>query len=388
MKPSSKHAILAFASAVAFGANAQDTIKFGVSAPLSGPGAPWGKGAEFMCKAAAREINAAGGIKVKGTAYNIDCVAYDNKYSAADGTKVAQTLLNRDGVKYMCAVGSAAILAAQSLTERQGALLFTQAWTKSGKGPDFPLTFSDIVTPIEVAPAMIQYVTKAHPQAKTVALLNVDDANGHGTADIVRPLWEKAGVKVLTSDFYAPGTTEFQPAAQRLAALKPDMIDLASPPPAIVGQVFKELSVLGYNGIKIATDGTAAEGITATGGAAAEGVYMGAAITFDGPSVTAHQRKLNADAKPLIGESLSIATNPCYDAVYMLKAGAEKAQSMDPKAIATALPTTRYTSFYADNVGFGGKAVYGSNIQPKLPVYITQIENGKVVERARIIPNE
>lgn len=153
MKASTKHAFVAVASVAAFGANAQETIKFGVSAPLSGPGAPWGKGAEFMCKAAAKEINGAGGIKVKGASYNIECIAYDNKYTAADGTKVAQTLLNRDGVKYMCAVGSAAILAAQSLTERQGALLFSQAWTKSGKGPDFPLTFSDIVTPIEVAPS-------------------------------------------------------------------------------------------------------------------------------------------------------------------------------------------------------------------------------------------
>ncbi|MFM0223005.1 ABC transporter substrate-binding protein [Paraburkholderia dipogonis] len=387
MKTSIKLAVLAVASIVALGAKADETIKFGVSAPLSGPGAPWGKGAEFLCKEAAKEIKGAGGIKVKGTSYNIECIAYDNKYTATDGTKVAQTLLNRDGVKYMCAVGSAPILAAQSLTERQGALLFTQTWTKNGKGPDFPLTFSDIVTPFEVAPAMIQYVTKAYPQAKTIALLNVDDANGHGAADIVRPLWEKAGVKVLTSDFYAHGTTEFQPAAQRLAALKPDMIDIASAPPAVIGQVLKELSVLGYKGIKIATDGTAAEGIVATGGAAAEGLYMGAAITFDGPSVTEHQRKLNAAAKPLIGESLSIASNPCYDAVYMLKAGAEKAQSLDPKAIAAALPTTRYTSFYADNVGFGGKAVYGSDVQPKLPVYITQIENGKVVEKAKIMPN-
>jgi len=381
-----KYGFLAVASAAALAANAQETIKFGISAPLSGAGAPWGKGSEFMCKAAAKEIKDAGGIKVKGKSYNVECIAYDNKYTAAEGTKVAQTLLNRDGVKYMCAVGSAPILAAQSLTERQGVLLFSQAWTKSGKGPNFPLTFSDIVSPIEVVPAMVQYVTKAYPQAKTIALFNVDDANGHGAEEVVRALWEKAGVKVLTSDFYVHGTTEFQPAAQRLAALKPDIVDLASPPPSVVGAVFKELAVLGYKGIKLATDGTAAEGIVATGGAAAEGIYMGAAMTFDGPSVTEHQRKLNEEAKPLIGESLSIATNPCYDAVYMLKAGAEKAQSLEPKAIAAIMPTVRYKSFYEDNVGFGGKEAYGSAIQPMQPVYITQIVNGKVVERAKITP--
>jgi branched-chain amino acid transport system substrate-binding protein len=381
-----KRALVAVASTAALGVHAQEALKFGVSAPLSGAGAPWGKGAEFMCKAAAREIKDAGGIKVQGKSYNIDCITYDNQMTAAEGAKVAQTLLNRDGVKYMCAVGSSSIMAAQSLTERQGVLLFSQAWDPSGKGPKFPLTFSDIVSPIEVVPVMVQYVTKTHPEAKTIALLNVDDANGRGAEKVVRQLWEKAGVKVVRSDFYAAGTTEFQPAAQRLVAIKPDIIDLASPPPSVVGAVFKELSVLGYKGIKLATDGTAAEGIVATGGAAAEGVYMGAAMTFDGPSATEHQRKLNAEAKPLIGESLSIATNPCYDAVYMLKAGAEKAQSLDPRAIAAAMPTVRYKSFYEDNVGFGGKEGYGAIIQPMQPVYITQIVNGKVVERAKITP--
>jgi branched-chain amino acid transport system substrate-binding protein len=340
-----------------------------------------------LCKEAAKEITEAGGIKVKGKSYNIECIAYDNKYTAADGTKVAQTLLNRDGVKYVCGAGSAPTLAAQSLTERQGALLFTQGWAKSGKGPNFPLTFSDIATPFEVAPAMIDYVVKTYPEAKTIALLNVGDASGREAEEVIRPKWEKAGFKVLTSDFYERNTTEFQPIAQRLAALKPDVIDLASPPPAHVGQVFKELAVLGYKGIKLATAGTAAEGIVATGGAAAEGVYMGAAIIVDGPSASEHQRKLNALAKPLIGESLSVASVPCYDAVYMLKAGAEKAQSLEPKDIAAAMPTVRYHSFYGEDIGFGGKEIYGSNIQPMLPVTITQIEDGKAVERAKITPN-
>jgi len=386
MKPSIKHAFLAVACAGALGANAQETLKFGLSVPLSGAGAGWGKGAEFMCKAAAREIKDAGGIKVKGKTYNVECIAYDNKFTAADGTKVAQTLLNRDGVKYMHATGSASILAAQSLTERQGVLLFSQAWAKSGKGPGFPLTFADIVTPFEVAPVMVEYVSKTHPQAKTVALFNVGDASGREAETVVRPLWEKAGIKVLTSDFYERGTTQFQPAAQRLAALKPDIIDMASPPPSDIGQMFKELAVLGYKGIKVATSGTAAEGLVTSGGAAAEGIYLGAAFTFDGPTATAHQRKLNDEAKPIIGESLSVATNPAYDAVYMLKAGAEKAQSLEPKDIAAVMSEVKFHSFYGENIGFGGKDTYGSSIQPMLPVYITQIENGKVAERAKIQP--
>jgi branched-chain amino acid transport system substrate-binding protein len=191
---------------------------------------------------------------------------------------------------------------------------------------------------------------------------------------------------VLTSDFYERSTTEFQPIASRFAALKADIIELASPPPAHVGQIFKELAVLGFNGIKVATSGTAAEGIVATGGAAADGVYMGASLPIDGPNATERMRRLNALAKPVTGESLGIASVNCYDAVNMLKAGAEKAQSLEPKDIAAVLPGVKFTSFYGDNIGFGGKAIYGSDMQPTYPVFITQIVGGKAVERAKVTP--
>lgn len=372
--------------AAATTAHADDMIKVGLSVPLSGSGAVWGRGAEWMCKQAAQEIKDAGGVKVGGKTYNVDCVAYDNKYTAAEGTKVAQTLLNRDGAKYICAVGTAPALATQSLTERQGAILFNQAWGISSKGPKFPLTFSIINSPVEIMPAMIKYVTGAHPAAKTIAFVNVNDASGHETEGISRPMWEKAGIKVLSSDFYERGTTEFQPIAARVAATKPDIVDLSSAPPADAGQIFKELDVLGYKGVKITDNGTGAEGLLATGGPAANGVYMGAAMTFDGASASEHQKKLNALALPLLGESLSISTNGCYDAVYMLQAGIEKAGSLDPKAIATAMPSVKFKTFYGGLSGFGGKEIYGSDQQPQLPVYITQIVDGKLVERARIEP--
>jgi branched-chain amino acid transport system substrate-binding protein len=365
-------------------ASAQETIKIGLSVPLSGAGAVWGKGTEWMCKRAAQEINDAGGVKVKGQAHKLECIAYDNKYTAAEGTKVVQTLLNRDNVKFVCVVGSAPGLAAQALTERQGAILFNQSWAKSTKGPQFPLSFSIINSPIEIMPAMIEYVTKAHPQAKVIALFNVNDASGKETEEISKPMWEKAGVKVATSDFYERGTTEFQPAATRLMSFKPDIIDLSSAPPADAGQLFKELDILGFKGVKITDNGTAAEGLLATGGKAVEGVYLGAAMTFDTAGATAHQKKTNDDAKAYIGESLSIATNGCYDGVNMLKAGIEKAQSLEPKDIAAAMPSVTFKSFYGDNIAFGGKEIYGSVQQPMLPVYITQIVDGKVVERARI----
>ncbi len=366
------------------GAGPADTIRLGLSLPLSGGGAIWGKGTAWMCDKAAAQINKAGGVNVQGKVYKVACVAYDNKYTAAGGASVAHTLLDRDGIKYVLAMGTAPILATQSLTERQGDLLFNLSWGKATKGPKFPLTFDVFNSPAEIGPAIIKFIAKTYSSAKTVVMLNVDDATGRETEAIMRPMWKKAGYRVLASMFYERGTTEFQPTALRLASYKADIIDLPTLPPPDAGKVLKDLQTLGVKGVKILDDGTSASAVEATSGRSAlDGVYMGAAIPIDGPSFDARQRAISKEAKAAFGDPVNLVNISGYDAMQELVAGIEKAQSLNPHAIAKALPTVHFKSFYGD-VGFGGAAAYGANIQPLLPVYVTQVVNGKLVDRAKV----
>jgi branched-chain amino acid transport system substrate-binding protein len=370
------------------GAHAQETIKLGLSIPLSGSGALWGKGSEFMCKKAAQEINKAGGVKLADKVYNFECIAFDNKYNAAEGTKVAQTLLNREGVKFIGgSLGTAPVQALQSLSERQGVLLFTTAWGPSIKGPKFPLTFTQMNTPFEILPPLIRYIHKANPDAKTLALLNPNDATGQDTESVAKKVWTETGVKVLSSDFYERGTTEYQPIAARIASLKPEIVYLGGMPPADAGAVLRELDVLGWKGVKVVEVGTGADALKATGGNAIEGVYMGAAVTFDGPSVTEHQKAINAEAHSVLNESLNSIQIGFYDAVYAIKAGIEKAQSIDPRKVGAVMSEVKFTTFYGGQIGFHGKDTYGSNQQMELPVIITQVKDGKLVELSRISPS-
>lgn len=368
-------------------ASAQETIKLGLSVPLSGGGAVWGLGSVFMCERATKEVNEAGGVTVDGTTYNFECLAYDNKYNAADGTKVAQTLLNRDGVKFIGgSLGTAPVQAMQSLTERQGVLLFTTAWGYTVKGPKFPLTFTQMNTPFEILPNLIPFIHGEHPEAKTLAMLNPNDASGQDTEAVANQVWQDTGIEILSSDFYERGTTEFQPIAARLAALDPDIIDLGGSPPADAGAVFRELAALGWDGVKVVEVGTGADGIKATGGDAVEGVYMGAAVSFVGDEISDHQNEVNEEARAEIGESLNAIHIGFYDSVYALKAAMEAADSVDPKEVAAAMPGVTFRSFYGSDVGFYGQETYGSVQQMRLPVIITQIQDGELVERGRVTP--
>jgi branched-chain amino acid transport system substrate-binding protein len=367
---------------------AQEIIKLGLSIPLSGAGANWGKGSEWLCNEAAKEVAQEGGVKVGGKVYNFSCVAYDNKYNAAEGTKVAQALLNRDGIKFIGgSLGTAPVRALQSLSERQGVLHFTTAWGISLKGPKFPLTFTIMNTPSEISFPLTGYIKKTNPGIKTVALLNPNDATGQETEVIARKAWAAVGVNVISSDWYDRGMTEFQPIASKMAATKADAVDLGGTPPSDSGLVFKELHALGWQGVKVVQVGTGAEGVIAAGGPAAEGVYMGAAVAFDGPQVTDKQRKLNEGGKAALGESLNAVQISFYDSVMALKAAMELSQSVDPKVVATALPKVKFDSFYGPS-GFGGKETYGSPQQILVPVMVTQIKGGKLIEASRIQPAE
>lgn len=379
---------LGVAAAALVPAYADEIIKLGLSVPMSGDAANWGKQTKWLCDRAALEVKEQGGVKVGDVVYNFECLAYDNKYNAAEGAKVGQMLINRDGVNYIAlALGTAPARALQSLSERKGALLLTNAWGISLKGPKFPLTFTNMNTPLELFGPLIRYVKEHNPDAKTAVLLNPNDASGQELEPVNKRVWTELGIEVLSSDWFERGTTEFQPIATKLASLKPDIIDLGGTPPGVAGSIFKELAVLGWDGVKVNLTGTSAEAILTTGGDAANGTYMGAAVSVDSATASEAQIKLNADLLAATGEPVSASVLGAYDSPFALKAAMEKAQSIDPAAVAKALPEITFPSFYGE-AAFGGESTYGSPQQELIPVLVTQVSNGKLIELERILPDE
>ncbi|USX06829.1 ABC transporter substrate-binding protein [Paraburkholderia fungorum] len=380
-------AAVAMASALSV-AQAQEVIKVGISAPMSGAAANWGLGMDWAAKAAADEINAAGGVTVGGKKYKFEVISYDNKYNAADGIKVAQTLISRDKVRYIIgAIGTAPVLAMQPLADRTNVLMFQSAWGKSLKGDSHPLTFTTSNSPYEILRPLYSNIKAQHPGIKTVAFLNPNDATGKEMLPEAKAVWESLGVKVISENWYERGTTQFQPVAAKLAAAKPDVIDLGVTPPADAGVVFKELAVLGTSSVKVVPVATNAEQMVQIGGKAVDDVYMGFSGDYGGKLASAKQRSLNQGMKKAIGEALNPLQLSSYDGLYALKAGIEAAQSLDSKEVAKALPKIVFDTSYG-KTAFGGATTYGTAQQLLIPVILTQIKAGKLVELARTVPDE
>jgi len=377
-------------SGVMFAANssAQEMLTLGISAPMSGAAANWGLGQEWAAEQAAMEINDAGGVKVDGKTYKFQIKGYDNKYTAAEGTKVAQQLINRDGSQYIVgAIGTAPILALQSLAERNNVLILQSGWGKSIKGPDHPLTFTQANTPFEILGPLYSYIKEQNPSIKTVAILNPNDATGKETLPVAEEMWGELGVKVVNVSWYERGTTQFQPIAAKLAALNPDVIDIGVTPPGDAGVILKELDVLGWKGVKTQPAGTNANQVVKVAGDAANGLYLGFSGDYGGEQATPKQRELNEGLVKKLGETINPLQIAGYDMVYALKAAMEASNSIDPKVIAQTLPNIVFETSYGKTT-FGGADMYGIPQQVLIPVMVTQIQDGKIKELKRIQPAE
>jgi|GEM_PF-249375 len=379
---------LAAGLACANTARAEDTIALGMTVPMSGAGAAWGLGSEWVAKQAVQYVNSHGGVHVGNTTYKLSVTAYDNKYTAADGVKVAQTMLNRDGVKFIVlGMSTQAVAATQSLSERNNVLMFTISWSNAIKGPRYPLTFTVMNTPTEFLGPLYHLVMQRHPAIKTVALIAPNDSADQEVTKAAAAVWEKLGAKIVGQFTYERGTTEFQPIATRAAQLKPDVIDTLGAPPGDVGVLYPALSDQGWNGVRIASAGTVSDDVVRHSGKSIEGLYMGLAAVFSSANATPIQRDLDARYRPIFHEPLNLTVLSVWDAIMALKAGLEKAGSVDATAVAKVLPTITFDSSYGPSA-FGGKAVYGSAQQVLLPVIVTQVQNGKIVELARIESEE
>lgn len=365
-------------------AYADDVIKLGVSAPMSGAAANWGIGCDWVGQKVVKHINDKGGIKAGGKTYKLQLTSYDNGYTAAGGAQSAQAMLNRDGVKFIVqSLGTAPVQATQSLSERSGAILLTTAWGKSIKGPSFPLTFTNTNTPYEIFQPLYTLVKEQNPKIKTVVLVNPNDSTGQQAERESKLVWAKLGVNVVSSNFYERGTTEFQSIATKLVTMKPDVIDLGGSAPGDAGSIFKELAVQGWNGVKAYPAGTGSDTLVKVGGKSVEGVYMGQAADFSSSTATALQQRLDAEAKQVLHEPLNILQMGVWDGVMAIKAGIEKANSVDPKAVARVLSTTSVDTSYGP-VTYGGAATYGSPQQLLVPVIISKIKDGNTIEIRRV----
>jgi branched-chain amino acid transport system substrate-binding protein len=339
---------------------AQDTVKIGFFAPITGPAAVDGTSAKNAVEIGVKEVNGAGGIKGK----KVDLIIYDDRLKAEEAVAIANKLIEKDKV-----VG--VVSGSYSGPTRVTSPIFQKAgmpmvagyavhpdvtWDPKAKKPNDFIFRNGFLGEIEGA-AAAEFAVK-NLKAKKMSLIFMDNDFGRAISAGFAAHAEKLGASILTKQMYKfPGEKDFRPFLTRIKEGNPDLIFAAgyyNEAAAIVRQS-KEL---GIKSTIMGEEGFDSPKFLEIAGPAAEGVIIATNLDRDDPRPLV--QNFLKSYRQAYGHDADMVGASSYDAFKILVAAIEKAGT-DAKAIQKALLETK------DYNGLTGKItrfVQGEVIKP------------------------
>jgi branched-chain amino acid transport system substrate-binding protein len=361
-------------------------IKIGVCTPLSGPAAPWGIPGYHGVDLAVADLNAAGGIVVKGFTYKFQTVSYDDKCSVDTALQVVNKFIYEDGVKYMVGpVCSPCALAVLPVLTKNKIISMGVSLDDRTIDPAYQYAFRLYIPVSFVGESFFKWIVD-NRKIKTSSHISPNDSSGFAATESDNKHLQKLGVQVLDSVFFERATTDFVPFVTKLLAKNPDMITCGGSPAGSVALIAKQARAMGYKGIISNTSiMSATDVVPAVGKEAMEG-FISTARPLE-PPVAKKMIDLPIREKAKYGETFS-STNEIYAFAEVIAEAIKRAQSLDTTDVKKILEDPRqvwpYNLFENGTLRIGAPRCiefYGERgkHQAYYPYPITMIKDGKDV---------
>jgi branched-chain amino acid transport system substrate-binding protein len=202
---------------------AGEPVKIGLSAAFTGPTAYLGQSAQNAVQMAVDAYNAQGGVRGRP----VQIVVEDNQNQPSVAVTSVRKLIDSDGVVAVLGeLGSSVTLAAMPVFQEKGipniAYVDTNAkiYDMMGVGGN-PWVFRINADDNTMAGAFAQLAEQQH---KSYAIIAQNDDFGRGAQAIYAPLFDRAGTKVTSSNYYDVGTADFRPILTKVKAENPEAI--------------------------------------------------------------------------------------------------------------------------------------------------------------------
>ncbi len=358
---------------------AQEVIKIGFFAPITGPAAADGMSAKNAVELGLKEVNDAGGIKGK----KVDLIIYDDRLNPQEAVAIANKLIEKDKV-----VG--VVSGSYSGPTRVTAPIFQKAqipmvagyavhpdvtWDPKEKRPNDFCFRNGFLGEIEGA-AAAEFAVK-NLKAKRISLIFMDNDFGRAISSGFAERAEKLGATILTKQMYKfPGEKDFRPYLTRIKEGNPDVI-FAAGYYNEAASIVRQAKELGITSQILGEEGFDSPKFLEIAGPASEGVIIATNLDRDDPrplvqNFLANYRKAYHEDADMVGAS-------SYDAFMILVKAIEKAGA-NPKAIQKALLETK------DYNGLTGKISRFVQGEVVKPVQIQVVKGGKF-RRLGVIDN-
>ena len=305
---------------------AQEVVKLGAVAPLTGTQSHLGKDIENGVRLALEDYNAKG-VTLGGKKVKFEVMAEDDAADPKTATTVAQRFVDA-GVKGVIGhLNSGASIPASRIYNEGGIPQISPASTNPKLTQQgFKATFRTIANDVQQGLAIGKYA--ATRLGKKVAVIDDRTAYGQGLADEVEKAVKASGGSVVTREFTSDKATDFLAILTRIKGKSPDVI-VYSGMDAQGGPMLKQIKQLGIN----------AKFITGDGGCTGEIIKLaGDAI---GPNAYCTQPGLPLDKMPggkdfntrfkkRFNADVQIYAPYAYDAASAIVEAMKAANSFDP----------------------------------------------------------
>ncbi|MGN6805101.1 MAG: branched-chain amino acid ABC transporter substrate-binding protein [Trinickia sp.] len=328
----------ALAAASAGVAHADETVKIGEVAPLTGPASYLGKDTENGARLAVEEINEKG-LVVGGKKVVLVLDAEDDAGDPRQATQVAQKLVDDKAVAIVGHMNSGTTIPASKIYRDAGIVQVSPsatnpAYTQQG----FKTAYRVVATDAQQGPALADYATRTL-KVRTVAIVDDATAYGQGLANEFEKRAKADGLSVVSHDATNDKATDFRAILTKIKGEHPDVI-MYGGLDATGGPFAKQAKQLGMTQKILAGDGLCADDLSKLAGAAADDVICSIAGSPlekmpKGPAFMQRYEK-RFGTHPVLNSPFA------YDAVYVIAEAMKRAGSTAPDKILAAMPATNY----------------------------------------------
>jgi branched-chain amino acid transport system substrate-binding protein len=332
-------ALFVFGIAVMFvigAAEAADTIKIGLMAPLTGFAAADGASVQNSVQLAVERVNKEGGLMGK----NVELIVYDDRADGKEAVAIARKLIQQD--KVVAVVGGS-----YSTPSRASAPIF--------QDEEIPFVAAYAVHP-DITTAgnycfrngflgMVEgksagYVAVKMLGAKRIALLTSDNDFGRTLTAGFKEYMQKEGkaAEIVYEQTYPSSEKDFKPYLSKIKEINPDLI-FASGYYFQTGPVLKQAREMGINTQVVGEEGADSPKTVEIAGNAAEGFILVTNLNRDDPRPEVQNFLKEYETRYKIQPDMVGAS--AYDAFMIICESIKKAGSLKGPAIRDAIAATK-----------------------------------------------
>jgi len=324
-----KYAIAATFLSVAGLAAAQEVVRIGHSAAVTGPVAYFGKDTENGARMAVEALNARG-VSIAGKKVRFELVAEDDGGDPKQATTVAQKLVDARVNGVVGHETSGTTIPASKIYHQAGIPQISPSstspkYTQQG----FNTAFRVVANDVQLGQALGHFAVKTMG-ARRVAVIDDRTAYGQGLAMEFSKGLRDLGANVVAREFTNDKASDFNAILTKIRAAKPDLVFFGGMS-AVAGPMLRQMKQLGMNVKMMGGDGICSDEIhKLSGGAMADGQVFCAEAGGVDAAGKAGMDKFRADYKKRFGIDVQINAPYAYDAVMTMADAMVKAGSSAP----------------------------------------------------------